>query len=401
MKFMIVVLMASLIQLFCGKVLAGPRVVGNGGDVIACSATSTSKSSVVLLDYAEVMSANGKHYNLDAKLTTEENVLKLINLMGLVSARLGKAVAYHWSTFFQEANFMEEFKLNDIKDENAMLLIPANCKLLQVAIQRIPVIPGDRYYNISKPLWIQMDSANQAGLIVHEILYRMYLNKLAPEIAAFSKIVRNINAAIAYESPAFNGMYSLTDSALSHIEDLDLKTIEEKNEFKTIRELMGTGLRFQKLDSLGQAIKTRLQYNFSEGVLYFKRICLFDKLPSLVVSGGVKAVLEQDNLHILEDVSVIAKDVSGNECSFEAGQSHLGIDFIDDRVLLLNGEMGEAMTSLSELPVQFSTYYKSELLSHPLVFEKSVQAVQEDAQAKMGSSMGFGMWKLPELLKLK
>ena len=50
--------------------------------------------------------------------------------------------------------------------------IPKDCRLEQIAIQREPKLPKQRWYTINLDLWEKMDSKGKAGLLLHEFILR-------------------------------------------------------------------------------------------------------------------------------------------------------------------------------------------------------------------------------------
>lgn len=144
--------------------------VGNGGDVVVCQARGGV--TVETLDLYEARTLRGLTPSLgDPKLSWQDK-------FALALARLEKVDPYraaHYrdrvQQFTSEASFIPHIQLTDIPDSQQVLL-PAQCSIAQIAVQKPPQFPGDPYYVISKDLWDQLDSENQAALVMHEIVYR-------------------------------------------------------------------------------------------------------------------------------------------------------------------------------------------------------------------------------------
>jgi hypothetical protein len=86
-----------------------------------------------------------------------------------------------------EAKFLAGVKLTDIPDSQH-IAIPAHCTVEQVAIQKLPAFPEDKFFTVNKDLWDRMDTANQAGLILHETIYRRFLKLRKPGTTLSSSV---------------------------------------------------------------------------------------------------------------------------------------------------------------------------------------------------------------------
>jgi hypothetical protein len=151
--------------------LAGGSV-GNDGDGVVCRAQDGTIQSVELLDYYEGRVQRG--FDLSLGHPAEDFQIKinriLQNLSKLANIR-SKKYAELSNDFFNQAVLIPNVDLVDIPDSQN-IIVPKNCKVEQLAIQREPQLPGDKRYTISKDLWDQMDGNQKAGLILHEVIYR-------------------------------------------------------------------------------------------------------------------------------------------------------------------------------------------------------------------------------------
>ena len=106
------------------------------------------------------------------------------------------------STIFSEIEFKPFVSLNDVKDSKHAE-IPRACKIHQIAIRRRINKPGVKTFLINKDIWDRMSPLNQAGLVLHEIIYEhffylgekdsqkaRYLNGLLVHIGAKGKLPR-------------------------------------------------------------------------------------------------------------------------------------------------------------------------------------------------------------------
>ncbi|MGE3260162.1 MAG: hypothetical protein AB7K68_00125 [Bacteriovoracia bacterium] len=145
---------------------AGGDGVGNGGDALVCA-----DGSVEMLDLYEARVLRGLEF--DQSLTgataeeTAKNILARMAKFDPVSAKnYGKKV----DAFRENAGFVPDANLVDVPDSNH-IVIPRNCELRQVAIQRKPQFPEERFYLIDATIWNRMSVRDQASLMLHEIIY--------------------------------------------------------------------------------------------------------------------------------------------------------------------------------------------------------------------------------------
>jgi len=147
------------------------RIVGNGGDVVVCRGANNSILSIELLDFYEARVERGQAIQLDPNKTVEENVAIYMDRLGSYDLYQKQRFQAYYQEFNNEARFMAGVELVDIPDSDH-ISFPAGCKVEQIAIQKNPKYPGERRYSINEDLWNQMTTADRAGLIMHEIIYR-------------------------------------------------------------------------------------------------------------------------------------------------------------------------------------------------------------------------------------
>ncbi len=146
---------------------AGPRVIGNGGDVIKCE----DSRPLELLDYFEAVKIRGWSIDLGNGETSKDMVEFAIRRLESYSPTRAELYRNYASTFFEEAKFLEETNLTDIPDSNHIAL-PRGCSIAQIANQSEPLFDGDKRYLIANDIWKELPERDQAGLILHEIIYR-------------------------------------------------------------------------------------------------------------------------------------------------------------------------------------------------------------------------------------
>lgn len=160
--------------------------VGNGGDVISCK--ESGKSDVKLLDFYEAdlspQSAEADPFKVAAQK---------IDLIKEIAPRLHDIYSKRLKNLNGEIDYKADVELTDIPDSKH-LFVPAakDCKVLQIAIRKAKVDGTEKRFLIQKSLWDQLNSANKAGLLIHEIIYE-HLSKMGEED---SRKARKINAYI-------------------------------------------------------------------------------------------------------------------------------------------------------------------------------------------------------------
>lgn len=154
----------GIMILLVANFAAAETTVGNGGDLVVCRHQDGSIKSVELLDYFEARELRGIHADINS---AAEALDRLKRLSPKRAARYQLAV----NEFHSNALFKAGIELTDISDSDHDLL-PSGCKVEQLAIQRKPQFPEDKLYLINKDLWDLMSARDQAGLILHEVIYR-------------------------------------------------------------------------------------------------------------------------------------------------------------------------------------------------------------------------------------
>ncbi len=184
---------ACLVTLGLAAVASAGVEVGNGGDAVVCRNQDQSIKSVELLDYYEARVEKGLKINLNVNDSVEKNVKTLIERISIKDNQPKQFLNVYMKAFANEVKFLPNTELVDIPDSHHMTF-PSNCRVEQLAIQKQPVYPQDPRYTINQDLWEKMDSANQAGLIMHELLYRRLIETYHK---GGSEQIRYINALLA------------------------------------------------------------------------------------------------------------------------------------------------------------------------------------------------------------
>ncbi|MGZ3771104.1 MAG: hypothetical protein ACXVCP_14125 [Bdellovibrio sp.] len=201
----------KLISIFCillaaTSTLAGVKDVGNGGDAIVCRNPQGVIQTAELLDYYEART------NFDWQINEAGNLHEILNRY---LERLGKVNSYRIDEyrqrieqFFAEAKFLNNVELVDIPDSDHTSF-PHGCKVEQLVIQKSDLLPGEKRYTINKDIWDVLDAKNQAGIILHEIVYRETLGQHSRYVRYFVGLVASnnlMNLSLPQQDELFNNL---------------------------------------------------------------------------------------------------------------------------------------------------------------------------------------------------
>lgn len=176
--------------------------VGNGGDAIVCRDAEGGITSAELLDFYEARLLRDVVPAFDAPAATPvEKALAAVSRIERFDPKRAKRYRAQVTSFLAESR-IRDARLDDIPDSHH-LAIPHGCAIEQLCVQRTPYFPEDKRYIIDELLWKHLSAEDQAGLILHEVLYREALERgQADSIAA-----RYFTATIA--SGKLDGDYTL------------------------------------------------------------------------------------------------------------------------------------------------------------------------------------------------
>lgn len=148
----------------------GGLVKGNGGNTVVCQLES-GKTTTELLDIVEAkgfIAPDTLHFsNLEKKSRTQAlaEALEVIN-----SVRPQNSYAAWIRDFENDAVFINGVSLGVVAD-SYHYLVPKNCVVEQTVLQIEPIFHEARY-TINQDRWGQLLPAHQAGLMMHELIYR-------------------------------------------------------------------------------------------------------------------------------------------------------------------------------------------------------------------------------------
>lgn len=156
------------------------KIIGNGGNVIVCNRPQSGvfilgmSPSATLLDFYEAEKLQGITIQDPGGRTYQEKVHNLLNKVASRFPELAKDLKKEFNNFEQHQRLIKDAVLEDTTDAYFTVL-PRDCHIEQVAIQRTPMFPRDPWFLISQDLWDGLSELGRAGLALHESLYRIGL----------------------------------------------------------------------------------------------------------------------------------------------------------------------------------------------------------------------------------
>jgi len=189
---------------------------GNGGDGVLCG------DKLELFDLYE--SKIKKRFEIDYSQFTSDTTLleaftnSLNKIKKLNPSRFEKYLNWYVD-FFQESNFLNQ-EIVDIPD-SGVIFLPPGCKLVQIAAQEEPTLPGDFRYVVNNVYWSMLDNFNKAALIMHELIIRE-MNEQKDLVHSNTKYIRYFNQYV--HSKEIN-----SSTQMEYIGYLNKSQIEEAN----------------------------------------------------------------------------------------------------------------------------------------------------------------------------
>ncbi len=171
--------------------IAGERV-GNGADVVVCENEPSNRLRLLDL-YERDALFRFKPLLLDSGALDPVSLAKEVlqkQLKNLDPSRLDLYSSWIES-FFLESLDSDQAQLTDIED-SGILIVPRDCFVTQLVIQRKPIFGDDPRYLINDQLFKDLTIEHQAAVLVHEAVYR----EVIPNSPTSSVNVRAFTALI-------------------------------------------------------------------------------------------------------------------------------------------------------------------------------------------------------------
>lgn len=143
----------------------------NGGNTVVCK-NEVGQLSVEFLDFFEAKQApdffNFSNLNEKSKQQAFDQAMAI--LKSVLSDFMYSRYEENLKNFESEAYFAKQINLGTVTD-SYHFIIPKNCTVEQTVIQIEPLFK-EAGYTINQDLWDLMSPAEQAGLTMHELIYR-------------------------------------------------------------------------------------------------------------------------------------------------------------------------------------------------------------------------------------
>ena len=162
MKKMIWLLVAACSALMPAAFAAQER--GNGGDVILCA-----DGRAIFYDLYEMEKLHHLTPQIPAGANWQEISGQVIDRFQGINPSRAYRFRQRLATFLKEAEFLSDVEMIDIPD-TGIGFFPQGCKLHQLAIQKVPRVPGEKRYLVNQDIWQRLDEVNRAALVVHELI---------------------------------------------------------------------------------------------------------------------------------------------------------------------------------------------------------------------------------------
>lgn len=170
----------------------GDSKVGNGGDAVVCSADDGTIKSVRVLDFYEGEFFRGLVPALGpASLAPIDKAVSAFQRMERFDPERAGRFITAAKAFFDNA-VVKDGELTDIPD-SLHRAYERGCEVKQLAIQDEPQVPEDKLYVVDEFLWKKMGTDDQAGLIIHEVIYTEAIARGQPD----SRMTRYLAALVA------------------------------------------------------------------------------------------------------------------------------------------------------------------------------------------------------------
>lgn len=168
---------------------------GNGGDAVVCN--QNGKITAELLDFYEARVMRDIQVNLGpAELSVDAKLDIALRRLRKISPERADRYSLLIQNFHNEAHFFSGYNLPDINDSKHVLL-PVNCSIKQLVIQRKNPPAGEKKFLVNQDLWILLNNTDRAGILLHEAIYEEALERGATNSIKVRYFNSKISSSIA------------------------------------------------------------------------------------------------------------------------------------------------------------------------------------------------------------
>lgn len=242
---------------------AGPNTSG-GGMAVTCAGTDGDSASTQFLDYFEAVAMHGQEDVMRASGDYRSDYVKMVRRTHRLQGYLDDLVNQddidtNLTNFFSRVEWVHSSELPFLGDHGNTVSIPDNCELRQMIIYHDKELPNPRKIQIAEDLWNELDSANQATAIQHEIWY--VFERLFGEIDSRSarSYVHQILAADNYTS-ARDGVANATWDCHTVHREFNYRT--KVYSFFVVPRNDGISFQFQQIAGRSMLVKSVSAFEF-------------------------------------------------------------------------------------------------------------------------------------------
>lgn len=151
--------------IFCLNVTVHANRVGNGGNVVSC--LKEGKEGLQLLDLYE------SNLNL-RKFVDKAEAFAIAQVAFESFKKFDQKISQQYLKSLQQIKSDIEYKSDiEIQSSNDAKIkeLPVGCKLIQIALRKNALTSIEQKFIFSKTYWEKLAPTDQAGLLIHEIIY--------------------------------------------------------------------------------------------------------------------------------------------------------------------------------------------------------------------------------------
>ncbi len=141
----------------------------NGGHVLDCG------QHIEVMDLYESRALYGNSLGKLSGVSYPQIARSVIEKLKRHSPRRYQQLVAGLSSFHAQARFIEHGQISGISDIGGGVIIPQGCKLVPAVFHFSRGEWNSLRYVIDKGLWDRLDELNRAALVVHELVYRIFL----------------------------------------------------------------------------------------------------------------------------------------------------------------------------------------------------------------------------------
>ncbi|MDA8793376.1 hypothetical protein N9N67_09025 [Bacteriovoracaceae bacterium] len=179
MKFIKLLILANLLLTLSifgqeNEIKLMGQETGNGGDIVHCKDNIKQNKILDVYEAEDIYEWDLSHFNNIPSLEVAEIIF--LKRLDEVYPELTTILLEEFILFRKESKYPMNIEMRDIPDSKHPG-VPEGCELKQIAYQRTPNVEGIPRYIISKSLYETLDIKNKFALMLHEVLYKMAINK--------------------------------------------------------------------------------------------------------------------------------------------------------------------------------------------------------------------------------